>query len=84
MENLQKGMPVWVKFGKKQRIAGTVLEWAWASQGDYQWVGVELELELENKLVPGQVLRSVYQKTVQSYRLTHRTVNPDLTVDPEK
>lgn len=74
MEKLRQGLPVWVKFGK-QKVAGTVLEWAWASQGDYQWVRVELEQV--NALAPAQTLRQVYPHPVQSYRLTHRKETPE-------
>jgi len=67
---LEKGMRVWVPFGK-ERIAGVVLDFTDSRQcRDYEQVKVQL-LKV-NPLSPGQLLRQVYPRPIQSYKLTKR------------
>jgi hypothetical protein len=71
MRNPEKGDKVWVRLGK-QKEAGIVLDTAFSSEGDY--LQVKVELLVVNALSPGQLLRQVYPKPVQSYKLTKRYV----------
>lgn len=68
---LEKNARCYVSFGKKQEAA-ILLEFTDSPNGDYQQCKVELIKE--NLLSPGQLLRNVYPKPIQSYRLTQRYV----------
>ncbi len=69
MKNPEKGSRVWVQLGKRKE-AGIVLDTAHSSEGDY--LQCKVELLAVNPLVPEQLLRQVYPKPVQSYKLTKR------------
>lgn len=70
---VEKGVEVWVQLHKgQQKIAGTILDWAFSSEGDY--LQCKVELEIDNPLSPGQVLRQIHPKPIQSYKLSQRKV----------
>jgi hypothetical protein len=71
MKKLKKGARVYVQFGSK-REAAILLDYADSPNGDYQQCKVELLKE--NPLSPGQLLRNVYPKPVQDYKLTKRYI----------
>jgi transposase len=71
MKNPEKGARVWVKLDGA-KTAGIVLDTAFSSEGDYMQVKVEL-LAI-NPLAPEQLLRQIYPKPIQSYKLTKRYV----------
>ncbi len=69
MKNLEKGARVWVQLGKSKE-AGILLDWAFSPEGAYYQCKVEL-LKV-NPLAPTQLLRQVYPRPIQSYKLTQR------------
>jgi hypothetical protein len=76
----ERGEKVWVELGKRKE-AGIVLDTAFSSEGDY--LQVKVELLVVNTLSPSQLLRQVYPKPVQSYKLTKRYVTlPGEEVQP--
>jgi hypothetical protein len=79
MKHLEKGALIYVQFGKKHEPA-ILLDFADSPNGDYQQC--QVELLKENPLSPGQLLRSVYPKPVQSYKLTKRYVTLRGEVQP--
>jgi len=68
---LEKGARCYVQFGRRHEPA-ILLDFTDSPNGDYQQCKVELVKE--NPLSPGQLLRDVYSKPVQSYKLTKRYV----------
>lgn len=71
MKHPEKGARVWVQLnGKKE--AGIVLDSGFSSEDNYDQCKVELLVV--NPLAPGgqQLLRQVYPKPIQSYKLTKR------------
>ena len=66
---LEQNARIWVQLGKKKE-AGVLLEWCDSPNGDYQQCKVELLAA--NPFSPGQLLRNVYPRPVQSYKLTQR------------
>jgi len=70
MDRLEKGMRVWVAFGK-QKEAGILLDFeGMKTVGNYQ--RCKVELLKANPLSAGQLLRQTYPHPVQSYKLTKR------------
>jgi hypothetical protein len=70
MKHPEKGARVWVRL-EGTKIAGIVLDSGFSSRGDYD--ECKVELLTVNYLAPGQqLLRQVYPRPVQSYKLTKR------------
>ncbi len=69
MKDFEKGARVWVQMGKRKE-AGIVLDTAFSAEGDY--MQVKIELLVVNTLSPGQLLRQIYPRPIQSYKLTKR------------
>jgi hypothetical protein len=70
MKHPEKGALVWVKL-EGTRIAGIVLDSGFSSRGDFD--ECKIELLAVNHMVPGQpLIRQVYPRSVQSYKLTKR------------
>ncbi len=69
MKNLEKDMRVWVQLAGK-KTAGIVLDTAFSSEGGS--MQCKIELLVVNPLVPAQLLRQVYPKPIQAYKLTLR------------
>lgn len=69
MKHLEKGDRVWVQLSGT-KTAGIVLDTAFSAEGDY--LQCKVELLIVNPLAPEQLLRQVYPKPVQSYKLTKR------------
>ncbi len=69
MKNPEKGAKVWVQLAGK-KIAGVVLDTTFSSEGDY--MQCKVELLVVNPLAPVQLLRQVYLKPIQSYKLIRR------------
>lgn len=70
MKHPEKGARVWVQLAGKKKIAGIILDSGFSAEGDYDVCKVELLVV--NPLSPGQLLRQVYPKPIQSYKLTKR------------
>jgi hypothetical protein len=69
MKDPKKNAKVWVQL-KGKKIAGIVLDTAFSSEGDY--MQCKVELLVVNALATDQLLRSVYPRPIQSYKLSKR------------
>lgn len=65
--------PVWVEI-RKIRYAATVLEWGFASSGDYDWCKLQLEQEIFFLDGSKQKRTWIHPKPIQSYKLRKRVV----------
>ncbi len=67
---LEKGARVWVQMGK-QKEAGILLDFT-DNRGDCDGMQCKVELLKVNPFSPGQLLRQVYPRPIQSSKLTKR------------
>lgn len=70
MDNIKKGLPVFVKTGK-EKVPGTIINYGYSREGDY--LNCEIELYRLNPL-NAEIVRSTV-KNVQSYKLSPRAWN---------
>lgn len=71
IDAIEKGLAVWAQVHQGQaKIAGTIIDYAFSAEGNY--LQCMVELELPNPMLPGQVIRQIYPKPIQSYKLTRR------------